>query len=74
MSDEDFGAYVEYLRATVCSGDSVPDGLGDIVRAIKQKADSGRSQDGNQGRERSRIPKIGAVLPRSQLSTTVLLG
>ena len=67
MSDEDFGAYVEYLRATVFSGDSVPDGLGDIVKAIKQKANSGRSQDGisRQGKEQSCIPKIGAALTSS---------
>ncbi|BDA43636.1 probable TATA box-binding protein-associated factor RNA polymerase [Coccomyxa sp. Obi] len=60
MSDEDFGAYVEYLRGTLFSGDSVPDGLGEIVKAIKQKANSGRSQDGTsrQDRERSCIPKI----------------
>ncbi|CAL8468416.1 g7956 [Coccomyxa elongata] len=60
MSDEDFGAYVEYLQATVFSGETVPDGLGEIVKAIKQKAISGRSQDGtnHQGRDKSCIPKI----------------
>ncbi|KAK9915291.1 hypothetical protein WJX75_007180 [Coccomyxa subellipsoidea] len=46
LSDEDFAAYMEYLRSTVFSETSVPDGLADIIKAVKQRAGLDHKRDG----------------------------
>lgn len=65
MGDDEFEAYLEYLRSTVFTEGSTPDGLGDILKAIGQRARSARRQE-DAGQDRSAqkglqsIPKIGA--------------
>lgn len=69
MSDEGFSTYMEYLRSNVFTETSVPEGLADIVKAIKQRAGLERKPD-SAGREpvtdqsgdsTRQIPTIGAA-------------
>lgn len=67
MSDEDFAAYMEYLRSTVFSETSVPDGLADIIKAVKQRAGFDHKRDGagrqpaSEHSHKLQVPQIGAA-------------
>ena len=67
LSDEDFAAYMEYLRSTVFSETSVPDGLADIIKAVKQRAGLDHKRDGagrqpaSEHSHKLHVPQIGAA-------------
>ncbi|EIE19513.1 hypothetical protein COCSUDRAFT_83564 [Coccomyxa subellipsoidea C-169] len=50
MSDKGFSTYMDYLRSNVFRDTSIPEGLADIVKAIKQRAGLERKPD-SAGRE-----------------------